>query len=64
MHKIAEATSYIQQQCHFQPTFGIILGTGLGSLVDEIQIDHSICFNLSIFYSLTEYIIKFERMSI
>ncbi len=42
MHKIAEATSYIQQQCHFQPTFGIILGTGLGSLVNEIQIDHSI----------------------
>jgi len=42
MHKIAEATLYIQQLCHFQPTFGIILGTGLGSLVDEIQIDHSI----------------------
>ena len=42
MHNIAEATSYIQQQYHAQPRFGIILGTGLGSLVDEVQIDHSI----------------------
>ena len=42
MHNIAEATSYIQQQYHAQPRLGIILGTGLGSLVDEVQIDHSI----------------------
>jgi len=42
MHKIAEATSFIQQQHHVQPTFGIILGTGLGSLVNEVKIDQSI----------------------
>lgn len=42
MHKIAEATSYIQQQYPTQPLFGIILGTGLGSLVNEVKIDQSI----------------------
>lgn len=42
MHNIAEATSFIQQQYHKQPEFGIILGTGLGALVDEVEIDHSI----------------------
>jgi len=42
MHDIAEATSFIQQQYHTQPEFGIILGTGLGSLVEEVRIDHSI----------------------
>ncbi len=42
MHKIAEATSYIQKQHHARPKFGIILGTGLGSLVDEVHIDCSI----------------------
>ena len=42
MHNIAEATSYIQQQYPSQPEFGIILGTGLGALVEEVKIDHSI----------------------
>ncbi|MDF1545305.1 MAG: purine-nucleoside phosphorylase [bacterium] len=32
-----EATSYIKKQIDFQPTIGIILGTGLGSLVDGID---------------------------
>jgi purine-nucleoside phosphorylase len=42
MQKIAEATSFIQQQYPTQPEFGIILGTGLGALVEEVKIDHSI----------------------
>ena len=42
MHNIAEATSHIQKQFLSTPDFGIILGTGLGSLVDEVEIDHSI----------------------
>ncbi len=38
-HKIAEATTFIQEHSgSFCPTVGIILGTGLGALVDEIDI--------------------------
>ena len=42
MHNLEEATQYIQEQYSTSPEFGIILGTGLGSLVDEVSIDHSI----------------------
>ena len=42
MHDISEATSYIQHQYQSQPQVGIILGTGLGALVDEVQIEHTI----------------------
>ncbi len=34
---VNEATDYIQSQVHFTPTLGIILGTGLGSLVDGME---------------------------
>lgn len=33
-----EATAYINSQIRFQPDIGIILGTGLGSLVDGIEL--------------------------
>lgn len=36
--EIKEATAYIQQQTDFKPSVGIILGTGLGALVDDIKI--------------------------
>ncbi len=40
---IREASDYIQKQtANFQPQFGIILGTGLGSLIDEVAIEHTI----------------------
>ncbi|MEN7546503.1 purine-nucleoside phosphorylase [Rapidithrix thailandica] len=42
IHKIREATDYIQQQCSAKPQFGIILGTGLGALVKEIDIKISL----------------------
>lgn len=33
-----EATDYIQKQCnHFKPTLGIVLGSGLGALAEEIE---------------------------
>ncbi|KAA3622535.1 MAG: purine-nucleoside phosphorylase, partial [Bacteroidetes bacterium] len=35
--KIQEALSFIKTQTSFQPQFGIILGTGLGDLADEIE---------------------------
>jgi len=35
--KIQETLKYIQQQTDFQPAIGIILGTGLGKLSEEIE---------------------------
>ncbi|MBB6216654.1 purine-nucleoside phosphorylase [Anaerosolibacter carboniphilus] len=35
--KIEEATNYIQQQTDISPKIGLILGSGLGMLADEIQ---------------------------
>ncbi len=43
MQQLRESASYIQEQTgNFQPEFGIILGTGLGALVKEIEIEHSL----------------------
>lgn len=36
--EIKEATAYIQSHTDFKPEIGIILGTGLGALVDDIKI--------------------------
>lgn len=40
--KIRESTNFIQEKINFKPQIGIILGTGLGALVDEIDIDRVI----------------------
>jgi len=40
--QIQEAVQYIQSQTNFQPDIGIILGTGLGGLVDEIEVEKEI----------------------
>jgi len=37
--KIVETTEFIRNKTNFQPEVGIILGTGLGGLVNEIQIE-------------------------
>ncbi|KAA3632144.1 MAG: purine-nucleoside phosphorylase [Calditrichaeota bacterium] len=37
-NNIKEATEYIKSQIDFRPEIGIILGTGLGSLVDGIEL--------------------------
>ena len=42
--KIAETTDYIHDNAPFKPEFGIILGTGLGALVNEIEIKHEISY--------------------
>ncbi|ACB85240.1 purine-nucleoside phosphorylase [Natranaerobius thermophilus] len=36
-HKITEAKEYILNQCDEVPSIGLILGSGLGSLADEIE---------------------------
>lgn len=40
--QIHAATAYIKEQTSFQPQFGIILGTGLGALVEDIDISFEI----------------------
>jgi purine-nucleoside phosphorylase len=43
MTQINEATAYIQSKIgDFKPQFGIILGTGLGKLTTEIEIEHTL----------------------
>jgi len=45
MQQLQQATAYIQQQtANFQPEFGIILGTGLGALVKEIDLQHELSY--------------------
>ena len=40
--KIVETTDYIHNRAPFNPEIGIILGTGLGGLVNEINVEHEI----------------------
>lgn len=42
LEKIKSTVSYIQDKTKFKPEVGIILGTGLGGLVKEINIEHSL----------------------
>ena len=42
--KIQEAIKYIHSQTNFNPRFGIILGTGLGGLVEEIETECVIAY--------------------
>ena len=43
--QITEAASYIQQRVQFTPKFGLVLGTGLGSLVKEIEVVASFSYS-------------------
>ena len=44
--EINETVSYIQSRIGgFQPEFGIILGTGLGKLVDEIDVEYQLMYS-------------------
>jgi purine-nucleoside phosphorylase len=45
LEKINHTASYIRQQTNFQPDFGIVLGSGLGGLVKEISIEHSLDYS-------------------
>jgi purine-nucleoside phosphorylase len=42
MEEILEAVNFIKSQYSQRPQYGIILGTGLGALVDDIDIEHII----------------------
>ena len=40
--QIQEAYNYIRKKTEFQPSVGIILGTGLGGLINDIDIETEI----------------------
>lgn len=42
LEKINQSVTFIQEKTRFNPEVGIILGTGLGGLVNEINIEHSL----------------------
>jgi len=42
LEKINQSVAFISEKTKFQPEIGIILGTGLGGLVREIKIEHSL----------------------
>ena len=42
LQKLQEAVAFIQTQTDFKPSYGIILGTGLGNLVSDIDIKSQI----------------------
>ena len=45
LQTIKETSNFISEKTKFNPAIGIILGTGLGGLVSEIDIQHSIPYN-------------------
>lgn len=45
LEQIRTTTEYIQKKVQFTPEIGIILGTGLGGLVKEIDIEHTLPYN-------------------
>lgn len=44
IQQIKEAVDFIESKTNVQPTIGIILGTGLGGLVKEIEVIHEISY--------------------
>ena len=44
LHKIKKSAEFLQKETNYNPEAGIILGTGLGGLVNEIEIEHSISY--------------------
>ena len=45
IREIQETTEYLQKRGFEAPEIGIILGTGLGKLVDEIEILSDVSYN-------------------
>ena len=44
LRKIKKSAEFLQKETNYKPEAGIILGTGLGGLVNEIKIDYSISY--------------------
>jgi purine-nucleoside phosphorylase len=44
MDKLQEATQYIQSKSSVKPIVGVILGTGLGGLVDKMNVEDELSY--------------------
>ena len=44
LQTIKESATFLEEKTNYKPEIGIILGTGLGGLVSEIEIEHSISY--------------------
>lgn len=44
LEKVQKTVAYIQKKVDFTPEYGIILGTGLGGLVKEIEVKHELMY--------------------
>lgn len=51
--QIQECLAFIQQRAKTEPRIGIILGTGLSSLVEEIEIEREFVYGLLPFFSVS-----------
>jgi purine-nucleoside phosphorylase len=45
LRKIISITDYIKSKTNINPSLGIVLGTGLGAIIDKIEIEASINYN-------------------
>ncbi|MER3127504.1 hypothetical protein ABQG68_19395, partial [Bacillus pumilus] len=45
LQQITETTSFLQEKCSTPPKVGIVLGTGLGKLVDKIKVTCAIPYS-------------------
>ena len=52
LERIKSTVSFIQNKTNFYPEVGIILGTGLGGLVKDIKIEHSLDYNQDLHHRL------------
>lgn len=44
-NKVQETVSYIQSEINFRPDFGVILGSGLGSFTEQMQVEFTIPYS-------------------
>lgn len=45
LEAVKETAHYIQEKTNAKPTYGIILGTGLGALIDEVEVTHTLPYS-------------------
>jgi len=43
--KVEQTVNYIKEKTNFTPEYGVILGSGLGSFTDDIEITHTLPYN-------------------
>src|SRR5690606_14532586 len=43
--KVQQTVNYLKERTNYTPEFGVILGSGLGSFIFDIEIEHKIPYN-------------------